>query len=81
MLTILKEKFMSFNGERSLVIAELAVDSKTELPAENGVEGRVISHGTIAWEISTGDIYGFGSDGKWVNQATGDVYDPENGGS
>lgn len=78
MLTILKEKFMSFNGERSLVIAELAVDSKTELPAEEGVEGRIISQGTIAWEISTGDLYGFGGDGKWVNQATGEAYDPAN---
>jgi hypothetical protein len=79
MLTILKEKFRSFDGERSLVIAELAVDTKTELPTSEGVEGRVISHGTIAWEISTGDLYGFGGDGKWVNQATGEVYDPEDG--
>ncbi|WP_028518303.1 hypothetical protein [Ruminococcus flavefaciens] len=79
MLTILKEKFMSYNGERSLVIAELAVDTKTELPAEDGVNGRLISHGTIAWEISTGNIYGFGGDGKWVNQATGEAYDPEDG--
>ena len=79
MLTILKEKFMSFNGDRSLVIAELAVDTKTELPAENGVDGRLISQGTIAWEISIGDLYGFGGDGKWVDQATGEVYDPTNG--
>ena len=79
MLTILKEKFRSFDGERSLVIAELAVDTKTELPTSEGVEGSVISHGTIAWEISTGDLYGFGGDGKWVNQATGEVYDPEDG--
>ena len=79
MLTILKEKFMSYNGERTLVIAELAVDTKTELPAEDGVSGRLISHGTVAWEISTGNIYGFGSGGKWVNQATGEAYDPEDG--
>ena len=79
MLTILKEKFMSFDGERSLVIAELAVDAKTELPSADGVDGRLISHGTIAWEISTGDLYGFGGDGKWVNQSTGEAYDPSNG--
>ncbi|MCR4793744.1 MAG: hypothetical protein K5898_00915 [Ruminococcus sp.] len=79
MLTILKEKFRSFDGERSLVIAELAVDVKTELPQANGVEGRMISQGTIAWEISTGDLYGFGGDRKWVNQATGEAYDPTDG--
>lgn len=76
MITILKERFMSFNGERSLVVAELAVDAKTDLPDENGVDGRVISQGTLAWEIGTGDIYGFRSDGKWVNQCTGEVYAP-----
>lgn len=77
MLTILKERFMSFNGERSIVIAELAVDSKDELPAQDGVEGRVISHGTLAWEIGTGDLYGFSGDGKWVNQTTGETIEPE----
>lgn len=77
MLTILKEKFMSFNGERSIVIAELAVDSRNELPAKDGVKGRVISHGTLAWEIETGDLYGFSGDGKWINQITGEKIQPE----
>ena len=76
MLTILKEKFMSFEESRSVVIAELAVDEKTELPTANGIEGRTLAQGTLAWEISTGTFYGLGSDGMWVDQSTGDVYDP-----
>ena len=76
MITILRERFRSFDGERSVVAAELAVDAKTDLPAAAGISGRILSQGTIAWEIGTGDFYGFRSDGKWVNQSTGAVYDP-----
>ena len=76
MLTILKEKFMSFDDPNAVIIAELAVDSKTELPEADGIEGRILSQGTLAWEISTGDFYGLKSNGTWVNQTTGDVYGP-----
>ena len=76
MLTILKEKFMSFDDPNAVIIAELAVDAKTELPEADGIEGRILSQGTLAWEISTGEFYGLKSNGTWVNQTTGDVYDP-----
>lgn len=76
MITILKEKFRNYDESTSVVIAEIAVDTKTELPTADGISGRTLSQGTLAWEISTGDFYGLGSDGKWVNQGTGDIYDP-----
>lgn len=76
MITILKEKFRNYDDSSSVVIAEIAVDEKTELPTADGISGRILSHGTIAWEISTGDFYGLRSDGKWVDQGTGEVYDP-----
>ena len=76
MVTILKERFRSFEDSKSVVVAELAVDAKTDLPVPSGISGRILSHGTLAWEITTGDFYSLGSDGKWVNQTTGDVYDP-----
>ena len=76
MVTILKERFRSFEDSKSVVVAELAVDAKTDLPVPSGISGRILSHGTLAWEITTGDFYGLGSDGKWVKQTTGDVYDP-----
>ena len=76
MVTILKERFRSFEDSKSVVVAELAVDAKIDLPVPSGISGRILSHGTLAWEITTGDFYGLGSDGKWVNQTTGDVYDP-----
>ncbi|WP_028519174.1 hypothetical protein [Ruminococcus flavefaciens] len=76
MVTILKERFRSFENERSVVVAELAVDEKTDLPLPGGISGRVLSQGTLAWEITTGDLYGLTSEGTWINQTTGDEYDP-----
>ncbi|MBP5580369.1 MAG: hypothetical protein J6X85_01000 [Ruminococcus sp.] len=76
MITILKEKFVSFDEGLSVVITELAVDSRAELPTAEVLEGRKLSPASLAWEIRTGEFYGFGSDGKWVNQTTGEVYDP-----
>lgn len=76
MITILKERFRSFEEGRSVVTAEIAVDAKTDLPAADGIGGRILSQGSIAWEISTGALFGFGSDGKWVDQSSGEVYAP-----
>lgn len=76
MLTILKERFVSFDEGVAVVIAELAVDTKTELPTAAGIEGRKLSPASLAWEISSGEFYGLESDGKWVNQTTGEAYDP-----
>ena len=77
MITILKERFQSFNGPRSVVIAELAVDTKSELPAVQGIDGRELSQGSLAWIVSTGDIFGLSGSGIWVDQNTGEEYDPE----
>ena len=76
MITILKEKFMSFEDTRSVVLAELAVDEKTDLPTAAGIDGRILSQGTLAWEISTGILYGLTGSGIWIDQATGAEYDP-----
>lgn len=49
-------------------IMEIAVDSSSDLPTATGLTGHTIAMGSIAWDISTGDFYGMGSDGQWVNQ-------------
>lgn len=76
MITILKERFRSFEEGRSVVTAEIAVDVRTDLPAADGIEGRILSQGSIAWEISTGTLYGFNSSGEWIDQSTGEVCAP-----
>lgn len=76
MVTILKEKFRCFEDERSVVVAELAVDEKTDLPVPDGISGRLLSQGTLAWEVTTGALYGLTSEGKWIDQSSGEEYDP-----
>ena len=49
-------------------IMEIAVDSSSDLPTVTGLTGHTIAMGSIAWDISTGDFYGMGSDGQWVVQ-------------
>lgn len=49
-------------------ILEIAVDSSSDLPTTTSLAGHIIAMGSIAWDISTGDFYGMGSDGTWVVQ-------------
>lgn len=32
--------------------------------------------GSLAWEISAGELWGLDGEGKWINQTTSEVYDP-----
>lgn len=65
MVKILRSTFESLNGEE---LMDIAVDSASELPANDYFPGHIIAMGSIAWDISTGDFYGMGSDGTWVVQ-------------
>ena len=71
MLSIRNEKFIEFNNGISVVIAEIQVDSAEELPETNGISGRILFQGSIAWDISSGDFYGLTSTGEWINQNGG----------
>lgn len=53
---------------KSVVVAELNCDTSSDLPAVDGLAGRILAQGSIAWDISTGDFYGLSSDGVWNNQ-------------
>lgn len=77
MITMLKEKFLGSDSGVSVILAELAVDTKEDLPAADGIDGRILSDASLAWEISTGEFWGLDGEGKWVNQTTAEVYDPD----
>lgn len=76
MLTIFNTKHITWvgdNGDISLNYFELILDTASDLPSsvdqfstEN--EKYRISQGSLAWDVSTGDIYGMKSDGTWVKQ-------------
>ncbi len=71
MISIRNEKFIKYENNKSVMRMEIDVDSAEELPAKDYFSGRTLYQGSIAWDISTGDLYGFKSTGEWVNQDGG----------
>lgn len=76
MITIKKERFIKFvsdsNGEkRSSVVAEIFVDTSDELPAANGIKGKLFLQGSSALIITENKIAVLSGDGKWY--ANGEV--------
>ena len=76
MISVLNSKLIHLNVTGGSVerfeLVELVVDSAQDLPAAVGgivtVGGAVAAHGSIAWDISTGDFYGLDGSGNWVKQ-------------
>ena len=52
-------------SDRSLIEAELWVDSAAELPVIDGIEGYTLAQGSIAYAIRSGEIYVMDSEGTW----------------
>lgn len=69
MITIMKQIFLRYEGEKSVERMEICVDAASDLPSADGITGCMIAQGSIAWDVSTGDFYGMTSTGEWVNQS------------
>ena len=67
-MEILREKFIGMDSDTAISRAELALDNASELPSAGLLKGRTLAAGSLAWDISTGDIYGMNSQGSWVKQ-------------
>lgn len=65
MLTITNEKFIRFENGTSVVVAELNVDTKAELPEVDDIEGRTLHQGSTALIITEGKLAILGGDDKW----------------
>lgn len=55
---------------------ELACDTASELEGLTGVTGTVFTRGSIAWDISTGDFYGYNGE-TWYKQDGSGAYSAE----
>lgn len=64
------------NDGNQHIIAELMIDSASELPSRE-YAGYVLDMGSIAWDISTGDFYALNSEGTWYKQDGSGAYTPE----
>lgn len=79
MLSIIRTEFIRYDytSARSLNRVELCVDSASELPAVNAFDSMLMFQGSVAWDVSTGDFYGLGSDGTWYKQDGTGAYVPD----
>ena len=72
MVTVLNKKHLRYDPDgRDVVIARISVTSASELPSATGIDGLRLHEASGAWDISTGDTYGFtdnGSGGTWNKQ-------------
>lgn len=76
MITIFNTKHIKWEDEDTSVnYFELFMDSASELPSDvyyfsTATEKYKISQGSLAYDISTGDMYMMKSNGSWVNQTS-----------
>lgn len=67
---------VSSSDVKKHIIAEMHVDSSSELPSRDHFANFIIEMGSIAHDISTGDFYSMDSTGTWYNQDGSGAYTP-----
>lgn len=73
MLAIQNEKYIRYADAENVseVIAEIFVDTSDELPAANGIKGKLLLQGSSTLIITENKIAVLSGDGKWY--ANGEV--------
>lgn len=70
MITIISRKHVKYDSlGRDIIRVYIAVASASELPGKYDIDNAVISEASKAWDISTGDRYGFIDGQGWKKQA------------
>lgn len=72
MITILARKHIRNDAQgRDIARVYISVSSSSELPAQDAIPNIIIAEGSKAWDISTGDEYGFIVGQGWNKQPAG----------
>lgn len=74
MVSMENKKYIRYGfskGDRSIVKAELWVDSVSELPTADGIEGYTLAQGSIAYVIRDGGMYVLDGTGSWYKAGSG----------
>lgn len=58
---------IAYVNEKSRIIGEIFVDNVSELPSADGIDGYELVQGSIAYVISSGELYVMDSTGKWYS--------------
>lgn len=78
MITILARKHIRNDAQgNDIARVYISVSTASELPAQDAIPNIIIAEGSKAWDISTGDEYGFIVGQGWNKQAGGGVSDYE----
>ena len=67
---IRSERFIRFDSGTPVVVAFIEADTVEDLPAPDGIQGRILAKGSAARDINTGDTYCLNSLGTWKKQKT-----------
>lgn len=65
MLSILNENFIGLDSGIKIVRAEINVDTADELPEIDGIEGKKLYQGSVAYIITENKIAVLSGKGKW----------------
>lgn len=68
MIIVRESIFIKFEEGVSVERMELDVDSASELPSVDFMQGHKLCQGSIAHDISTGNFYAIDSQGTWYAQ-------------
>lgn len=66
-LTIRNEEHIKYSSGRTVVRAEIDVDTAAELPAVTGISGKKLHQGSTALIITEGKLVILTGNGKWVD--------------
>lgn len=71
MITIIARKHLRYDAQgNDIARVYISVSSSSELPAQDGIPKIIIAEASKAWDVSTGDKYGFVVGKGWKKQAT-----------
>ena len=66
MISIKKNNFIAFVGSKEKIDAEIVVDEVSELP-EQQYDRYILAQGSLAYVVTSGEVYVMGGDGVWHN--------------
>lgn len=66
MISIKKNNFIAFVGSKEKIDAEIVVDEVSELP-EQEYDRYILAQGSLAYVVTSGEVYVMGGDGVWHN--------------
>lgn len=68
MIYVKSKQFISYArnaNENSVIVAEIYVDTTSDLPTSEQIDGYTLFMGSIAYVITTGEMYVLDSGGRW----------------